>query len=210
MIAFLHTTSTLLERFEDLVRKYDSDIEIRHFVQEKLLQTASETGKADITAFENAVEKIHELQPATLICTCSTYGDACDTRTDIDRIDQPVVEHLVNTYQKIGVAFTAKSTKEATENLIRNMALLAQKPIQIQFIDCSEYWQYFEAGDSTRYHQEIAKKITAESHQADVFFLAQASMEGAKDFLKPLDKEVYSSPEFGIKTYLHKLKSKTK
>ena len=202
MIVFLHTTSKLLERFEDLVRTYDSDIEIRHFVHEQLLKTASETGKADITAFETAVEKINELQPTTLICTCSTYGDACDNRTDIERIDKPVVAHLVNDYQKIGVVYTAKSTKEATENLIRNIAANAKKDIQIELIDCSEFWPYFEAGDHPSYHQSIAKKIMEVTDQVDVFFLAQASMEAAKSYLTNFEKKVYSSPEFGVKTYL--------
>ena len=39
MIAFLHTSPIHIETFEKLVRKLDKNVEIKHFVNEKLLET---------------------------------------------------------------------------------------------------------------------------------------------------------------------------
>nr|WP_320000578.1 hypothetical protein [uncultured Draconibacterium sp.] len=45
--------------------------------------------------------------------------------------------------------------------------------------------------------------------KVDVIFLAQASMEGAKKYLKQIKKEVLSSPEFGISELIKKQKANT-
>ncbi len=94
MIAFLHTSKIHVERFENLVRRFDKNSIMQHFVNEELLENALKNGKTDSFSFVNAVEKIRKYNPDLIICTCSTYGELSDAN-NIERIDKPIAQHIV-------------------------------------------------------------------------------------------------------------------
>lgn len=202
MIAFLHTSEVLIARFEALIRKYDTDVITKHHVNEKLLETALSNGKTDTLSFKNEITEISKESPSLLICTCSTYGKECDAYDSVERIDRPIVDYLVANYKKIGLAYTANSTKTVSEDLVFKTASDQNKEIEVVNCDCSECWTHFEQGNYDEYERGIAEKIKGIASAVDVVFLAQASMEGAKKYLTDMEKEVFSSPEFGIKTFL--------
>ncbi|MEW4924930.1 hypothetical protein [Algibacter sp. 2305UL17-15] len=205
MIAFLHTSKVHIERFEALVRKYNKAIETKHYVNKELLDNALLNGVTDTSLFNIELETIRKDRPLLLICTCSTYGSESDNHEDVYRIDKPIIDYLVSNYTKIGLVYTANSTKTVSENLIVKLAAEKGKTIEIVNCDCSEYWIHFENGDFTTYEKEIAKNIKTMASKVDVIFLAQASMEGAKHYLTDIKKEVYTSPEFGIAQLLKKV-----
>jgi hypothetical protein len=207
MIAFLHTSSIHIDTFEKLVRKFDKNIEIKHFVNEKLLESALINGETDVVSFKKEIELIKKENPSLLICTCSTYGEECDNDSSIYRIDKPIVEYIVQNFKKIGLVYTANSTKKVSENLLLKISSELNKQIEISNCDCSEFWSYFEKKDFSGYEKGIAKKIELLESKVDVIFLAQASMEGAKKYLKQMKKEVLSSPEFGINELINKHKA---
>ncbi len=202
MIAFLHTSNIHIERFENLVRKFDKEVEIAHFVNEDLLDYAMSTGKTDTQGFKQEVKNIMKKQPELIICTCSTYGAECDQSADIERIDQPIVEHLVANYRKIGLAYTAASTKMVSQNLIERVAKKQNKQVEIVDGDCSSAWVHYENQEFDQYQKTIAEQLRTYESAAEAIFLAQASMEGAKQHLADFTKEIYTSPEFGVKSYL--------
>ena len=207
MIAFLHTSPIHIETFEKLVRKLDKNVEIKHFVNEKLLETALINGETDVVSFKKEIELIKKENPSLLICTCSTYREECDNDSSINRIDKPIIEYIVQNYEKIGLAFTANSTKEVSQNLLLKISSELNKKIEILNCDCSEYWSCFENKDFNGYEKGIAEKIKIMESKVDVIFLAQASMEGAKKHLTEISKEVLSSPEFGIEKLIKKHKA---
>lgn len=135
MIAFLHTSKIHIERFEKLVRKFDKDVITKHFVNEKLLEKALLNGKTDDYSFKNEIEKIKNDNPAIIICTCSTYGKVSDDN-NIERIDKPIVQYLVKNYTRIGLVYTANSTKKVSENLIYELAAKQNRDIEIVNCDC--------------------------------------------------------------------------
>lgn len=205
MITFLHTAGLNVKRFEDLVRKYNSEIEIKHFVNEDLLRFALTHNRANSEAFRDEVQKIKKEPTGLIVCTCSSYGDECDLLQEIERIDKPVAEYLVANYQNIGLAYTAKSTLASSLNLLNQVAESLHKSINIIEYDCTGCWKYLEQGDTDRYEREIAAIIEKQLSPAEAIFLAQASMENARHHLHSFDKEVISSPEYGVKKFLEKL-----
>lgn len=205
MIAFLHTNKAHIANFEALVRAEHKDLEVQHYVNKTILDKALETGITDSARFEKEIEAIRKNKPSLIICTCSTYGAESDKYPDVYRIDKPIIEYLVTNYTKIGLVYTANSTKTVSENLMRTIASETKNLIEIVNIDCSDLWPYFEKGDLEGYDKGIAKKVTKKAEDVDVFFLAQASMAGAKTYLSNLEKEVFTSPKFGIKKLLNKL-----
>lgn len=206
MITFLHTSKTHINRFEKLVKRLNNKIKTKHFVNESLLQSSLKSGKLDKENFEKEILKIKKENPAIIICTCSTYGKLCENFENVKRIDQPIAEYLVSKYLNIGIAFTAISTKKVSKELIQSFAKKQNRAIKIVEIDCTSSWQYFEKGAEDEYEKSIARQIEKYEQEVDAIFLAQASMEGAKEYLQK--EEVYSSPEFGLKVFLEKLKLK--
>ena len=208
MITFLHTSSTHIQRFEKLVRKYANNIVTKHFVNEDLLQYAQVNEELDLVGFEKEILEIKKSPVELIICTCSTYGAVCKNFENVFRIDQPIADYLVSRYTTIGLVFTVGSTKEVSQQLLIQTAYLQNKRIEIIEFDCTDSWQYFERGNLELYEKNIAKRIKKYQSKVDAIFLAQASMEGAKDYLKELEIEICSSPEFGMKTFLKKIKNK--
>ncbi|XCF06967.1 hypothetical protein ABI125_03685 [Tamlana crocina] len=203
MIAFLHTSKNLIERFENLVRKFNKDIDINHFVNENLLKNALENDETDSISFKKEVDEIRKYKPNLVVCTCSTYGELSE-ENGVLRIDEPIVRHIVGNYGRVGLVYTANSTKTVSANLIVKLAAELNKNVEIIYCDCSSYWSHFESKDLVAYEKGIAEKIKSIVPKVDVVFLAQASMEGAKTYLDDIGIEVFSSPEFGIQEFLWK------
>ena len=102
--------------------------------------------------------------------------------------------------------FTANSTKKVSENLILKVSSELNKQIEILNCDCSKLWAFFESKNIEAYEKGIAKEIKKIESKVDVIFLAQASMEGAKNYLNDLNKDIFSSPEFGVKKLIENIK----
>ncbi|MFC2109728.1 hypothetical protein ACFLRU_01270 [Bacteroidota bacterium] len=198
MIALLHTLEANKDKFEKIIRKVDSKVAIKHFVNENLLKTALATGQSDSTSFKVEIEKIKKENPSLIICTCSTYGEDCDKEIDVYRIDRPIAEYIVQKYTRIGLAYAATSTKKISERLLLDISSNLEKDITILNCDCTEFWPNYEAKNYEAYEKGIAEKIKSIEPKVDVVFLAQASMENTKKHLSHLKKEVLASPEFGI------------
>lgn len=202
MITFLHTAEINVKRFDDLVRKYDPNIEIQHFVNEDLLHHALTQGKADARAFIEEAEKVKNKSAGVIVCTCSSYGEVCEDVAGIERIDKPVVEYLVQKYDRIGLAFTAPSTVPISKKLIEDSAAKIGKNVEVILIDCSSCWPHLQSGDTNLYERKIAELIRKNDSNSEAIFLAQASMENAKALLADFEKEVIGSPDFGVRYYL--------
>ncbi|MGL1886283.1 MAG: hypothetical protein OCD76_07190, partial [Reichenbachiella sp.] len=159
MISFLHTSKVHIDRFESLVRLHDQEVVTKHYVNAALLDTALSSGKTDSVSFGHQIEEIKKDNPSLIICTCSTYGEESDKDIAVYRIDRPIVEYLVKKYDRIGLAFTANSTKEISKNLLLSTSQKLKKEINIIDCDCSAYWPHFEEGNIAAYEKGIAANI---------------------------------------------------
>ncbi|CAL2084128.1 Glutamate racemase [Tenacibaculum sp. 190524A02b] len=204
-IAFLHTSEVHIDRFESLVRKYDADISIQHYVNEDLLTYAVKKASLDLIGFEKEIKQIQNNQPQIIICTCSTYGEACQQYNNVYRIDAPVVEFLVTNYNDIAIAYTVTSTQKVSQQLVTQEISKQNKNTIIINCDATEAWPHFLENNIEKYEQTIAKYVKEIAPKVEAVFLAQASMDGAKKHLKNLGIDILSSPEFGVKSYLQKL-----
>jgi len=206
-IAFLHTSSTHVERFTNLVRKYDSKIDIEHLVAEELLETALSTGKIDKSGFAKSVELIRKNQPDLIICTCSSYGDFCEEFENVMRIDMPISDYIVEHFSVIILAYTVVSTRNVSRHLLENVAKNKGKKIKIIDCDCTASWKHFLSNNIENYSKEIFEKVNEIYTKGNAVFLAQASMEGAIKYFEESDTKVFSSGEFGVQKDLEMIKT---
>ena len=71
---------------------------------------------------------------AFIIFSSYTLYNKSDDK-DVFRIDKPIAEDIVSKYSKIGIAYTAISTKEKSENLLNKIAEKQGKQIKIKEFD---------------------------------------------------------------------------
>lgn len=199
MIAFLHTSPIHIERFDCILDEIDSSIKRKHYVEEDLLNFALKNQFIDEAGFSEIISKIHtESELQLIICTCSTYGELCHLSPKTVRIDQAICEHLVNNYDEIMLAYTAKSTRDSSKKLILDISNRLNKQIKIKEVDCSSAWKYFENDNQEKYFETICTLITQCRIKDIPVFLAQASMEGTIPLLQKNNIEAFSSPKYGV------------
>lgn len=198
-IAFLHTSKTHVDRFEKIIKLVNNTIKTKHYVNEDLLKHTLLTGKVNTVGFKKYINEIKKDKCNIIICNCSTYGEEAEKLASVYRIDRPIAEYIIEKHDNIGLVFTAHSTKNISKKLLYKIAENKNKKITIIECDCSEYWKCFEEGNLLKYETKIAAAIKNIEQKTDVIFLAQASMQGATKHLVNFNKEIVSSPEYGIK-----------
>ena len=206
-IMFLHTSNSHINRFEKIVKEIDKNIDTEHFVNERILEVALRTGNIDVRGFTDEINRIKKESSGKIICTCSTYGGLCNGN-DVLRIDKPIAEKIVSEYSQIGIAFTAKSTKEISKKLLITQAKKQGKQITIKEINCEDSWAWFQKGNLIKYSIDIANRIKQKRSDCEVILLAQASMEGAKEYLVNEAYKTVSSPKYGVEKYIELIKKK--
>jgi hypothetical protein len=206
MLAFLHTARVHVETFEGLARELDDAIPIRHEVQEALLADALAAGAITGAVRSATIEAVQALArdgAKIIVCTCSTIGAVAEAAPVSDsvrvmRLDRPMAERAVASCRRVVVLAALRSTFEPTVALLHEVALGANRSIEVAEVFCERAWPLFEMGDRAGYVGEIVATIEAKARPGDVILLAQASMAPAAERLGHLGIPVLSSPKLGL------------
>jgi len=205
-IAFLHTARVHVPTFERLMREIAPDLEVSHLVKEELLcdARAAGIGNPALTArVHDAMREAASGGAAVVACTCSTIGGIAEqTATGgafaAQRIDRAMADRAVRAGPRVLVAAALESTLEPTTALILSAAAQAGVDVRPSVLLVEGAWAHFEAGDTTRYIETLARAIRAAAVAADVVVLAQASMAPVAAELADIGIEVLGSPGPGV------------
>lgn len=204
MLIFLHTSPLHIPRFNNVLKRVNFKGEVKHIVNESLLDFSSKNGKVDEVGFENQIKEIKkDTGFDKVMCTCSTYGKLVEKYDDVYRIDEAIANYIVANYSKIGIAYAVKSTLNVSVDLLQSIAMDLNKEIVIEPIDCTSSWSFFERSDISGYSQSISEMVLKSIDDVEVVFLAQVSMDGVEDICSnQSEKEILSSTYLGVKIFL--------
>jgi hypothetical protein len=205
MLAFLHTSPVHVATFDDLLRRRENRIPVRHYVEEGILHRAKVAGavtpemrveveRAVLTAFEDGA--------TVLLCTCSTIGPFVEEMKEavpgaLLRVDRPMARLAIAAADRIAVVASLRSTLAPTRALILDEAEKARKTVALTDVVCKSAWGQFEEGDREGYLLEVGEAVRSVAERVGAVVLAQASMMGAEAYA-PVSIPVYSSPETGL------------
>ena len=205
-LAFLHTTPVLIDTFDRLVAEADTELTVRHIVEEEFLTEAREKGiSQDLNGrIQGRIGAAIEEGASVVLCTCSTIGASAESANDtadgvVVRVDRPMAEKAVEIGSRIIVAAALESTLAPTRNLILEVASTRNKRIDLIEVLCDNAWSRLEEGDNEGYFSEIASKLKERASEGDVIVLAQASMAGAAKLCPEISIPILSSPEIGFR-----------
>ncbi|WAZ25540.1 aspartate/glutamate racemase family protein [Streptomyces cinnabarinus] len=204
-LALLHTSPVHVPVFDALRDAHHPGLELRHLVEERLLERAREAGPEAVAEDVAAALRRAVTEGArAVLCTCSTIGavaEAADIGVPVLRVDRPMAAAAVATGPRIVVLAALESTLGPTAELIEQEAERAGRRSEVSTRLVDGAWASFETGDTEAYVRRIATaadEVTA----ADVIVLAQASMALAQH-LTSTAVPVLSSPRLGLAAGAH-------
>jgi len=207
-VGFLHTAEVHIDTFETLAQTRELSTE--HRVHAHWLQQAASSG-FDESLRDQVTRELHALRLDcdVVICTCSTLGELAAQFDDsrVFRVDAPMMALAAaaaastNKDSTTLLAYCLESTRATSTKLLTDALQMHQQNqnADIQEVDCTAAWLYFEAGDNQRFGETIARQIeigaTNASKQVCSVVLAQASMTTAIPYLEQkLSEKTLSSP----------------
>jgi Asp/Glu/hydantoin racemase len=209
MIAFIHTSATMIPVFKSLAAELlPSGANIFNMVDESLLcDIVRQRGCPPATArrLVGHVLSAEQAGAQFILVTCSSMGRAVEASRELCaatvlRVDEPMAEQAVRTGSRIGVIATLQSTMEPTVALIRSRAAAAGKDVTVSGQIVEGAFEAVIAGDGATHDALVGAALKKLAAQSDVIVLAQASMARVVESLdwegKPLP--VLSSPRLAV------------
>lgn len=213
ILGLLHTSATHRERFTALLQEMASaDVTWVHDVREDLLRAALDDApeSGQVRAIGAALTALRGQGAGQVLCTCSSIGRLAE-RAGAElgiptlRVDRPMAERAVSLGSNILVVACLSSTLVPTAALLREVAILADRRIEIETLYLPAAWRHFEDGDEPAFARAIAGAILDSRSAVDAVVLAQASMASATELLSALPVPVLSSPGLGVTAALSRL-----
>ncbi|MGX1542168.1 aspartate/glutamate racemase family protein [Streptomyces adustus] len=202
MLALLHTSPVHVPVFDALRDEAHPGLELRHFVDEGLLERARAAGPGAVAAdVRAAVDRAVADGARAVLCTCSTIGAVAEAYgaeagVPVLRVDRPMAAAAVAAGSRVVVLAALASTLGPTAALIEEEARGAVRPVTVRTVLVDGAWVCFEAGDGEGYVRLVAEAADAVT-DADAIVLAQASMAPARE-LATTSVPVLASPRPGL------------
>ena len=203
-LALLHTVLFLADKFKAQLAERFPNLDSFHVVDESLLKDLLAAGGLTPGIVRRVTAQAQLAQEAgadMILFTCSSTSPAVDTArllldVPILKIDDPMAEKAVSFGRQIGVICTAKSTVEASRNLMLAHAAALGKAVDVEVLLESAAFEAVMKGDKARHDELVSAAVEEIARTSDVVVLAQASMAHlAQPLNEKLDVPVLASPE---------------
>ncbi|MFJ2770309.1 arylsulfatase [Streptomyces sp. NPDC087300] len=204
-LGLLHTSPAHVPVFDALRDAHRPALELRHYVDESLLERARQEGPDAVAAdVRAALERAVADGAGAVLCTCSTIGGVAEEVGEggvpVLRVDRPMAAEAVAAGPRIVVLATVESTLGPTVELVEEEARRAGRAAEVRPVLVAGAWELFGAGDTDGYVHSVAAAV-AEVRDADAIVLAQASMAVAQELVREqggAHAPVLSSPAPGF------------
>jgi Asp/Glu/hydantoin racemase len=216
-IVFVHTVLSVAPQFVDLARELlPPDVEAWHVVDELLAKVVAAQGHLSPFAYRRVADHARAAEEAgasMVQLTCSSISPCTDAVSahvgiPVFKIDEPMADRAISLGRRIGVAATATTALDPTADLIRLRAEAAGRRVEVRPVLCAGAYAHLVAGDLEMYDRVVRETLEQMVQDNDVVVLAQASMAGAAQDLKPaFGVSILTSPRLAVERLARLLNS---
>jgi len=212
-IAFLHTVSSLVEKFRALANGSLPGLDVFHMLDESLLKDLISQEPVPgitrrlVTFVGLAVDAGAEL----VVFTCSSTSPLIDTarrcyQAPILKVDDPMAERAVQLGYRIGVLCTTTSTLSPSTDLLADHAARLGRKVEVEAVLVKDAFAMLQQGDRARHDGLVEVAADDLAARSDVIVLAQASMAHlAEPLAARVPVPVLSSPPILLETLRKRL-----
>lgn len=207
-IFFIHTISGLVDMFNSLCEELIPGSKLCHISDESLIQGLLAAGGLTPAVYRRICDHVVEAEQSgadAIQFTCSSISPCADVARHLVskpllKIDEPMAEHAVKNYKRIGIIATAPTTLKPSKDLVNEKAREQKGTIKVESVLCRGAFDAFLAGNMNEHDKIVSTHLLDLMKKVDVVLLAQASMMRIVDTLDEKEKTVpvLSSPRLAI------------
>jgi len=215
-VALVSSTRAVFGPMEAAFREVFPEAQILHLLDETLIEDFRREGGLSPHSRLKALQMTLTAQEAGMdgiLVTCSTLSPSVDdfrpfVRIPIIKIDEPVIEEVVQKADTIGLLATAETVLKSVEPLVMKKALdLGRKISVLRFIK-GDVWPLLQK-DPSAFYRAIAEAATQAARECQAIILTQVSIAPGRDYVEEkLRHKIYASPIYAVQT-LRKILSKS-
>ncbi len=207
-MALVSSTRAVFGPMEAAFREVFPEAQILHLLDETLLEDfRRERGLSPhsrhkalqmaLTAQESGVDGI--------LVTCSTLSPSVDDfrpfmRIPIIKIDEPVIEEVIQKADTVGLLATAETVLKSVEPLVMKKAGDFGRKISIRPFIKGDVWPLLQK-DASAFYRAIAEAATEAALECQAVILTQVSIAPGRNYVEEkLRSKIYSSPIYAVQT----------
>lgn len=205
-LALIHTVKPVVATFEGQIKERMADLEVHNildeFIAKDLAGKQEFTGK-DYTRLLRLLQLAEDTGADVILATCSSLSMAIDylkplISIPVYKIDEAMLEYVVESGKKITILATADSTIGPTVTQLKEIAENIGKEVKLDHKVIGPAYDAMKRGDD-KVHDALVLAEASELLDAELVVLAQASMAHLEDEVRKLcNCEVLSSPRLAV------------
>jgi aspartate/glutamate racemase len=205
-VALVSSTRAVFGPMEAAFREVFPEAQILHLLDETLIEDFRREGGLSPHSRRKALQMALTAQEAGvegILVTCSTLSPSVDDfrpflRIPIVKIDEPVIEEVVQKAEKIGLLATAETVLKSVEPLVAKKALEAGRQIAIRPFIKTDVWHLLQK-DPAGFYRAIADAAAEAAQECDAVILTQVSIAPGREFVEEkLRPKIYASPTYAV------------
>jgi Asp/Glu/hydantoin racemase len=205
-VTIIETTLVPLEALRKLFAEILPEVDLVSMVDDSLVKEMHESGRvtpAVVRRYCKLAIEAETIGSCLIFNQCSSISEVVDiaekmVNVPILKQDQAMAEEAVKIGTKIGVVATAASTIGPTSRLIRKIASVEGKKVELLIKDCAGAFALISRGDIEGHDRKVKQAVFNLEKEADVIVLAQGSMATLLPELKDVSKPILTSPRSGV------------
>jgi aspartate/glutamate racemase len=205
-VALVSSTRAVFGPMEAAFREEFPEAEILHLLDETLIEDFRREGGLSIHSRRKALQMALTAQEAGvdgILVTCSTLSPSVDDfrpflAIPVVKIDEPVIEKVVQTAAKIALLATAETVLKSVEPLLITKAREVGRKISVHRCIKGEVWPLLQ-NDPAAFYRAIAETATEAARECQAVILTQVSIAPARDYVEEKSRDkIYASPGYAV------------
>jgi len=182
------------------------EAQIIHILDETLLDDFRRDGGLSPRSRQKALQMALNAQDAgadTLLVTCSTLSPSVDdfqpsVRLPAIKIDEPVIERILQLADRIALLATADSVLKSVEPFVLKKAQQTGRKVSLQRFIKPDLWPLLSK-DPPSFYRAVGEAAGRAAKTFGAVLLTQVSMAPGRDYVpEGLRDKVYASPEYAV------------
>jgi hypothetical protein len=209
-VALVSSTRAVFGPMETAFREIFPEAQILHLLDETLIEDFRREGGLSPHSRRKALQMALTAQEAGvdgILVTCSTLSPSVDDfrpflKTPIVKIDEPVIEEVVQKADTIGLLATAETVLKSVEPLVMKKAREVGRRISIRPFIKGDVWPLLQK-DPAAFYRAIAGAATEAAKECQAVILTQVSIAPGRNYVEEnLRNRVYASPTYAVQAIL--------
>ncbi len=205
-VALISSTRAVFGAMESAFREGFLEARIVHLLDETLLDDFQRDGGLSIRSRRKTLQMAMAAQDAGvdgILVTCSTLSPSVDDvrpflNVPIMKIDEPVIEEVVQIAEKIGLLATAETVLKSVEPLVMKKAGEFGRKVSVHRFIKENIWPLLPKGPEA-FYRAVADAAMEALQDCQAVILTQVSIAPGRDFVEEkFRSRIYASPAYAV------------